>query len=114
LEPGESLRLDMFENNANGTPVASQTYNPSASMTFVGLSSPGSWLDYQGEIRLTMLAGSVEVDLGHFFVRPDPFRYCDTYVVVPEPGALALSAFGSGILGITRLSRRGKKHFNLA
>src|SRR6266567_4962401 len=42
LEPGESLRLEMFENNLNDLPFAAETYTPSAPLTFVALYGPRS------------------------------------------------------------------------
>src|SRR5207247_10461696 len=46
LEPGETLRLEMFENSLNDLPLACGPYTPSAPLTFVALYRPvTAWLD---------------------------------------------------------------------
>ena len=56
LAPGERLFLEMFEDHVTEPSVASQLYYPAAPVVNVNLGSPGSWLDYQGVIRISMLS----------------------------------------------------------
>ena len=98
LVPGEQLSLEMFEDDVNEPAVASQVYILEEPDAVVGLSSPGSWLDYQGFIRVNMLSGSVEVDHANFFVQSDPYTYCRTTVLVPEPRTGVLLALGGIVL----------------
>ena len=108
LSAGESLRLDLFENEADAAVVASQVFSPGTSLSFVDLTSPGSWLDNQGVIRVTMLAGAVDIDHARFIVSPNMFTYCPIDVAVPEPFAGALLIIGAGTL--LALRQRKKSH----
>ena len=108
LASGESLRLEMFENNFNEPSLVSQVFSPGSSLTYVGVTSNGSWLDFQGFVRVSVLSGSVDVGYANFFVRPDPFRECYNFVVVPEPSETILVTIG-GIAGALLWIRRQKE-----
>lgn len=111
LGPGESLRLEIFENGLNESPVATQTYSPGTSLNFVSLLSPGSWLDYQGTIRISMLTGAVDVRAADFLVFPSLNRRCFTEVIVPEPSTTVLAALGAGIGAVFWICR-GRRRAN--
>ena len=101
LAPGESLRLEMFENSLTQAPIASQTYSSLTPVTTIRLSRFFAWSDLQGFIRVTMIDGTVEVSDGRFSVYPDEFTFCETFVAVPEPslvGLLAIGALGTAIV----------------
>src|SRR5207245_11324462 len=106
LDPGESLRVEMFENNLSEPPIAAQTFSPTTSQSFASMENLGSWLDLQGVARLSVLAGSVDVVQADFHVVPDNFTFCTTTVIVPEPGAAALIGIAGVISGIVSLLRR--------
>ena len=94
LGPGESLRLELFENSLNETPFASQVFNPATSLTHAAVAGPMSqWLDYQGLVQVSVLSGSASIVGAGFFVSPNTATYCDTFITVPEP-----NAFGFGSL----------------
>ena len=91
LEPGESLRVEMFENTLSESPFATQTFTPSSSLTSVAMYGPRSqWLDHQGLVRLTMLSGSTEIGGAYFITSPDLFTFCSASVPVPEPRSIVL------------------------
>src|SRR5689334_18110780 len=72
LSSGESLRLEMFENDITNAPFETRVFSPGEPDPIAVLAGPRShWLDGQGVIQLTMLNGSVDVDYGHFFVSPN-------------------------------------------
>jgi len=107
LAPGDSLRLEMFENSLNDSPFATQLYSPAAPVSFVEIYGPMAWLDYQGLIRISMLSGSVDVNFAHFIVGPNVNTFCDTIIhPVPEPSVCALMALGGGLAAIVRICRR--------
>ena len=113
LVPGEQLSLEMFEDDVNESAVASEIYSLEQPDAVVGLSSPGSWLDYQGVIRVSMLSGSVDVHHANFYVRPYPAdTYCWTSVLVPEPRTGVLIALGGVLLATAVRSRRVKRGFS--
>ena len=79
LSPGESLRLEMFEDSSNEAPFASQIFSPAAPLSSFYLLGPSSnWGDHQGVIRLTMLSGSVDVLDGYFYAATSPNFACNT------------------------------------
>jgi hypothetical protein len=61
LQPGDSLLLEMFEDQAAGIPLASNSITFGSPSTQYILSA-GAWQDVQGAVRLTMSSGSVMVD----------------------------------------------------
>ena len=91
LGAGESIRFAMFENNINEVPLAMQTYSGPTPTTVFLLQSPQSWLDYQGAMQITMLAGgSVVVANVRFDVLPELNKFCFTQAVIPEPATWML------------------------
>ena len=104
LEPGDSLRLEMFENNLNEPPVAMQTYTATSPVNSVNLGTiPETWFDGQGLIRITMNSGSVDLGSAQFFVSPNFLLRCETTVIVPEPSILLLAALGGIATAVSRL-----------
>ena len=107
LGPSESLRLEMFEDNPNEPPLATQLHSPAPSVSFVQMYGPAAWLDYQGVIRLTMLYGSVDVNYSLFIVGPNANTLCyATVYAVPEPSAILVMFLGCGIGTGVRIFRR--------
>ena len=105
LDPGESLRLEMFANTVNDPAFATQVFSPGSSVPFVQISGPVSgWLDNQGLVRVTMLSGSVDVFGAHFFV-DQTSQYCDAVVAVPEPSVAMVIALAS-VVGAVAFSFR--------
>ena len=97
LGPGESVRLEMFEDDVNASPFATQTYSPPTVVTSLAMYGPQAWFDYQGLVRVSVLSGSVDVGGAYFIVSPDLFTYCSTSVTVPEPNTILLLA----LIGVT-------------
>lgn len=109
LDPGESVRLEMFESSLSDSPVASLdvtalTTARSRADLFVG-TNPLPWLDFQGAVRFTMLSGSV----GLASVGVNTMIGTSSYGVltaVPEPGSLALLCLGLAAGAVWRLKWR--------
>ena len=109
LGPGEQLSLEIFEDNLNAPSVASRIYSPAVPVFNAVLESPGSWLDLQGVIRLSMLSGSLDVSYAHFWVKPDAFTSCETFVLVPEPRVGVLVALGGIVAAAAFGYRQGRR-----
>lgn len=110
LSTGESLRLELFENNLSEPPFATQSYSPQTSSTFAILAGGESrWSDQQGIVRVSMINGSVDVDFAHFIYAPRRDVGCPVLISVPEPGSLTLSAFG-GMVGAAGWYYRRKRN----
>jgi len=97
LGPGDTLRLEMFENGLNEAHLVVETYDGSTPLGVLFLQSPQSWLDFQGVIRLTMLSGSVDVSNVRFDVLPNLNTLCFNVVAVPEPSTCLLAGLGGAI-----------------
>jgi hypothetical protein len=110
LDPGESLRVELFENDLMELPFATETFSPGSAETGVYVAGPFShWLDFQGLTKITMVGGSVDVLGGLFFVSPDRFTYCDRFIAVPEPSAAVLAGLGTLFAMIVWFSGRRRK-----
>ena len=104
LSAGESMRLEMFENNLSEPPLTSVMAAAPSTWAVVG-SGPGAWQDFQGIVRATMLSGEVDVSYAQFTVIPG-FRVCNTIVAVPEPHFSVVATLSLAIVGAMRLFRR--------
>jgi hypothetical protein len=82
LDPGESLTVQLFENNLSEAPMLSQSFigNGSASLA---LFAPGGWSDLQGIVRITMNAGTVQVGQLKFSVTKSGIGHQGTIEFVP-------------------------------
>ena len=107
LGAGEGIRLDMFENDLVGAPIASRTYNATGPFLAVSVGAPGAWQDFQGLINVTMLSGEADLAYGEFDVfLGGNFSYCETIVAVPEPSVFASAAVAASIAAAMRVFRR--------
>lgn len=110
LGPSETLGLEMFENSVGEVPLATATYSPVTSVTFVDLRGPYSWADHQGVIRITMFTGSVEVTGADFIAAPNVFTYCPFSIAVPEPNSFMLITFGGSVAAVVSIYSRKKSN----
>ena len=109
VQEGDTILLEMFENSLSETPIDSRTWMNSP---LVICQAPAAWADLQGAVRLTMLSGSVTVDVLTFRAltptggTPPLNHWEATISPVPEPSTLALLGlvFGGGV--IWRIRRR--------
>ena len=104
LEPGTTVRLEMFESSVLDAPIATTT---STGNSLVSCQADRVWEDLQGAIRVTLLAGSATLDQVTIRVllersgTPNRDFWQLTLTPVPEPGVgalagLALVAFCMG------------------
>jgi hypothetical protein len=93
VQPGDTIRLEMFENSLTEAPIDSRTW---VNQSLVICQAPNAWDDLQGVIRLTMLSGSVTVDVITLRAltpsggTPPLNIWESTFVPVPEPSTGAL------------------------
>ena len=88
FDVGDSVRLEMFEDNVNQTPFCSTLYETSTSCF-----GSGFWWDQQGAVRVSVLSGSVELqalELGFSSGGTRGFYSGATLVLIPEPTTMAL------------------------
>jgi len=120
----DNIRLELFENSLADVPFFtndfSYPFTPESPHFGVSYVLPPPWQDVQGVIRLTALAGSIDVD--HIIITvlqgvviPGPGCGCDmnqySYTFdlsTPLPGALPLFATGIGVLGLLGWRRKKK------
>ncbi|MGZ8900456.1 MAG: PEP-CTERM sorting domain-containing protein [Limisphaerales bacterium] len=98
VDAEDSLRMELFEGLASGGPVAERTITPGADLPY--LESGSAWIDHEGSIRLTALAGQFTIDQ-IFIVRRDLTPTAiEAYgvTVVPEPSTAAVAALGVVLL----------------
>ena len=106
LQAGDMLRVDQFENSVLDAPIETVFYNGN---TFpIAISHNGAWLDHQGAVRLSVLAGSVALNQVNVTVSDfnGPLGRGQVFydsLVVPEPGAPLLILSSAAVFGIWRL-----------
>jgi hypothetical protein len=96
LDPGESVRLELFESSGFGSPVSSRnvtTLSTAQSKAEVLLTASYSWglpwQDFEGAVRLTMLSGSARLgSVGAYTTRGTGLY--SVLTPVPEPSSLTL------------------------
>jgi len=87
-----SFLLEAFENNATQPPLFSTNVTSLAAIPTDFYFGP-AWQDLQGTVRLTMLSGSMNLNLLMATVTTSgPDVYSQTISVVPEPSPLSLLA----------------------
>ena len=115
LDPGESLRLEMLENDSGDPSLATQIHNPVARTVAVNISTPSAaWLDFQGLVRATMISGDVDVTFADFRVVPQQFTWCQATVSVPEPSIVVLVALAGAVCAAIRIFRRSDGRKNIS
>src|SRR5438128_5366739 len=62
VQPGDTMRIDMFENALSEAPICSGIITWPVMTDPVSCSSSGAWQDLQGAVRFTMVSGSITVD----------------------------------------------------
>jgi hypothetical protein len=103
LQPGDSLRFEMFDDVPSGDPFFSRTVTASSDPSEFFASVSFVWQDLQGSIRLTMVSGSATIDSFSLLVLrvagPSGLNQYSASVVpeprpalrlVPSPTALAI------------------------
>jgi len=105
--PNDAVLLELFENNLQEAPVASQVFTDRFGDP-TGFGRGGLWQDLQGAVRLTVVSGSMDLTGLRFTVGTGPldFNYYQTFVAVPEPGTLGLSLLIGGCVLTWHLARR--------
>ena len=104
FDAGDMVQLEMFENSPNESPFCSVLYSPQTqSCYFQG----GGWWDFQGAVRVSVLAGSIQFygfNLSHVHGagidaqgRYLSSGFNDSVTVVPEPTSLFLLLFTASI-----------------
>lgn len=112
LGPTGMLRMEMFENTTSETPIFSRTLTSSSSLGDTHATAVGAWGDVQGAIRLTMLSGSLTINIFSLeavtAASPSGFDvYGDRVIpVVPEPGPFALVGLSSLTVAFCRRNHK--------
>lgn len=108
FESGDSVLLEMFDNNTNGAAFCSQLYSPGGFCQ----SAPG-WDDLQGAVRVSVLSGSIVLEaigvnrMQGIGGRPPLYISWATGVVpVPEPSTNVLFGMGLGFAIAYRFCRK--------
>ncbi len=106
VQPGTTMRYEMFEDGF-GQPPVSLLHYPGSQAAFVA----GAWQDQDGSVRLTMLGGALTLQSvtvqAAFPVAGGGFSFRGARIVpevVPEPGVCGLVACGA--LGAMVWARR--------
>ena len=100
LDPGERLRIELFENSFGEAPVQVFEEHPISVRHGAGAFASLAWQDLQGAVRLTMLQGSLDVSslvltaVNNDF--PDNmFTYYQQVIPVPEPSSMLIAIVGA-------------------
>ena len=113
LGPTDSLRFEMFENSPSEGAIFSRTLTSSSQLEDNSATIVNAWGDVQGAVRLTMLSGTVTINV--FTLEAVTGSVADGFDVfgeriypVPEPSPLVLSSIGCviGLLWIRHHQNR--------
>ena len=100
VDSGDSLRMEIFEGLALGSPVAERLVTPGSEVAF--LQSDTAWADKEGTIRVTAVAGTFTINQVDITRKDNAPGGIDIYHLrftpVPEPSTIALGAFGAAAL----------------
>ena len=115
FDPGDIVRLEMFENSTNEGAFCSVLYNPqSASSCYY---QGGGWDDFQGAVRVSVLAGSIQfssfvLQSSHGAGIDGQGQYLasgfNEQVVVPEPATLCILLTSAGIWASLLVFRKSR------
>jgi hypothetical protein len=97
VNSGDSLRMELFEGLAEGTPAAERTITPGTDLPFLQLDT--AWTDREGSIRLMALAGTFTITQIDITRKNDNAPtgidiYHLRFTPVPEPSTAAVAATG--------------------
>lgn len=106
LDLGDIVRLEFFENSTSDVAFFTNDFNRPTDSFGSTVTVPFPWQDLQGAIRITVLAGSINLDSISTQVIRHGSRYFETTYVsaVPEPSAIYLLVFG--IIGMVLFLRK--------
>lgn len=116
-EAGDTLRLELFENDILPTPLqAGLVTFPLEPNLITGQGYPSAWQDLQGAIRLSSDSGTFVIDriILEAFVPVDASRlsfnyYRSEFVPISEPSIVSLMVMAGGIVFYVR-GLRQRKH----
>ena len=118
FDPGEIVRLEMFESTPNEVPFCSVLYDPQSIPTSTCYFQGGCWGDFQGAVRVSVSAGSIQLDgftLAHAHGAGIDSQgnylastFNESVTLVPEPSTWALLVFGLGLLLFLRRREAAK------
>ena len=108
FDPGDSIRMEMFEGTLQEAPFAANTFTgASAPLDVLNLQAsqfPSHWNDLQGAVRLTVLTGSANLARIGVSAELGPSSY-GNFVAVPEPNGFVLCSF-TGLLVLLWMKRK--------
>ncbi|MDB6031191.1 MAG: hypothetical protein JWM16_1529 [Verrucomicrobiales bacterium] len=103
FQTGEAFRIEMFETTTLDAPFFDSTFTSVSSVRAYGQTE---WRDRQGTFRISMLAGSADLEGFSITVRDSQNPICINTgtVAVPEPRVLSLAILGFAVLFFIRKS----------
>ncbi|GEM_PF-5036706 len=85
LDPGEAIRVELFENNFGEPPFFSHVFNTPTTLFAATIVSETAWHDLQGGLSFSMLSGSAILDRLQARVIINHELYEADVNLVPEP-----------------------------
>ena len=106
LDPGDIVRLELFENSVSDTAFFTNDFTDPTYNFGVGVFNPVPWQDLQGSLRLSVLSGSINLNSIFIQVFNDGSKYSETTYISSVPIPSATWLFGSGLIGLIGVARR--------
>jgi hypothetical protein len=103
LDPGEAVRVELFEDNFAQAAFFSHEFNTPTTLFAATTVSATAWHDLQGGLSFTMLSGSMILDRLQARVIINHEMYEADVNLVPAPPVMGLFILG----GLARRRRRG-------
>jgi hypothetical protein len=105
LDPGDAVRVELFEDAFTGTPFYSYQFTTPTTLFAATIVSPTAWHDFQGGLSFTMLSGTMNLDRLQARVIINHELYEADVNLLPEPPMIGLALL---VLASARRRRRDR------